>query len=61
MLFRNKKAIQFYLAAAILCSLLAMPSLDVINFGLNQGHVLTRNENLILLLPIYYIFMKKGK
>jgi hypothetical protein len=49
----------YWLGIILICLLCSIPSKESWEFALTQGKVLTRPDNIILLLPAYYILMKK--
>ena len=49
----------YYLIAFMIVFIAAFPSSDAIKFGLTQGSVLSRPDNVIMILVAYYVFMNK--
>ena len=61
-IFAELEIAQFtYLVAIVLFVLAVWPSQQAIDFALEQGNAIFRAENLILILPVYYIFFNKSK
>ena len=48
----------YWLSLTTLCLLFAIPSRHALRYGIFEGHALDRIENLILLLPVYYLIAK---